>query len=334
MMQPMIPAITIKAALAGFKELGLDTAALRAAINLSQSDLDDPFAAVSNDSFGLLWSAAFNQMPDPTLPTKAGFATPSNEFGMFEHLVASAKTVGEALHIFNLFLWLVSTNLSLRFTHDSGDWVWVENDPPEPTYFISEQWTLSLIYDRFRLLLAPFTIEEVWLSQEGEGNEKLFASLWGVPVRLGLRTGFRLAAGIWEQPNAQSNPPLHQTLRTVAEQTAIKQFEEAPLVYAIRTHLPAAIQNGAFSVDDVAAELGLSKRTLQRQLSAEALTFKELLDIYRQEQAFLMLQNGQQDLATLAYSLGYNEQSSFNRAFRRWTGKSPSQWLSANHNAT
>ncbi|MEM8862830.1 MAG: AraC family transcriptional regulator, partial [Chloroflexota bacterium] len=90
---------------------------------------------------------------------------------------------------------------------------------------------------------------------------------------------------------------------------------------------------GAFSVDDVAAELGLSKRTLQRQLSAEALSFKELLDIYRQEQAFLMLQNGQQDLATLAYTLGYNEQSSFNRAFRRWTGKSPSQWLSANYNA-
>ncbi|MEM7344178.1 MAG: helix-turn-helix transcriptional regulator [Chloroflexota bacterium] len=94
-----------------------------------------------------------------------------------------------------------------------------------------------------------------------------------------------------------------------------------------RAILPKALQRGEFSAEDIAAELGLSKRTLQRRLSMENITFKELLDLYRQEQARLLLQNGARDMGRVAYALGYSEQSSFNRAFRRWAGQSPSAWL-------
>lgn len=333
-MQLMIPAVSIKAALSGLEAIGLDRAALLAAIDLKQADLENPFASAPNDLFGRLWAAAFTQRPDPTLPTQAGFGLPFNEFGLLDHLVTSATTVGEGLHILNLFLWLVATNLSLDFTHDRGDWVWVDNDPPEPSRFISEQWTLALLVQRFRIQMPPFAIEEVHLAQTAGGSAARFAELWGVPVRLGqARSGIRLAPGIWEQPNAQADPLLQQTLRTVAEQVEMKQMMDAPLVYAIRTHLPDALQRGAFSADDIAAELGLSKRTLQRRLSVENLTFQDLLDLYRQEQAVLMLQRGDRDMANIAYALGYNEQSSFNRAFRRWTGQSPSAWLAGNATA-
>ena len=176
--------------------------------------------------------------------------------------------------------------------------------------------------------MPPFAIEEVHLAQTADGSEARFAKLWGVPVRLGqARSGIRLVAGVWERPNVQADPLLQQTLRTVAQQEEMKQIVEAPLVYAIRTHLPDALQSGAFSAADIAAELGLSKRTLQRRLKAENLSFKDLLDLYRQEHAMLMLQHGDRDMANTAYALGYNEQSSFNRSFRRWTGLSPSAWL-------
>lgn len=325
----MIPAISIKAALAGFAALGLDTEALLNRIGLERATLNDPFAAVPNEAFAQLWVAAFAQRPEATLPTRAGLAVPFNEFGLLDHLVMSATTIGEGLHILNLFLWLVSTNMSLRFTHGRGDWVFVENSPRESSGSISEQWTLAVVYERFRTQIPPFSIEEVHLAHAAADDARQFTELWGVPVHLGQRaTGFRLSDGIWEQPNAQSNPHLKQTLRTVAEQVELKQIVEAPLVYAIRTRLPAALQNGAFSAQDIATELGLSKRTLQRRLSARNLSFKELLDIYRQEQAMFLMQNRDQDLASIAYALGYNEQSSFNRAFRRWTGQSPTQWLS------
>lgn len=325
-MQLLIPAITVKAALAGFEALGLDAAELLAATCLTQSDLTDPFATVPNHAFAQIWMAAFQQMPDPTLPTRAGFAVPFNEFGILDHLVATANTIGEGLHMLKLFIWLVAVNLDLRFSHSHGDWVWVETD--EPSGYISETWTLALILQRFRGQIGNFEIEEVHLSQADDLKTVEFERVWNVPVRLGQpHSGFRLKPGVWDLPNHLANPLLQQTLRGVAEQVEIAQFEKAPLVFAIRTRLPDAMESGAFSAEDIAAELGLSKRTLQRKLSAENITFKQLLDLYRQEQATFMLQSGERNMAKIAYALGYNEQSSFNRAFRRWFGQSPSGWL-------
>ena len=58
------------------------------------------------------------------------------------------------------------------------------------------------------------------------------------------------------------------------------------------------------------------------------MSFKELLDAYRQEEALRQIERGARSMTEIAYDLGYNEQSSFNRAFKRWTGTTPSRWLS------
>lgn len=327
----MYPVISFKAALAGFRELGLDSAGLLAATGIAPETLADPFASVSKDAFGRLWASAFRQLPDPTLPSRAGFAVPFSEFGVLDHLVDSASTVGECLLMLSRFLWLVSSHSDLRFSHDPHDWLWVNDEPNEPSSSVVGQWRLALILQRFHRRVPAFGVEEVHLSQADRGDVARFEELWGAPVVLGQkRSGVRLIDGVWAMPNANANPELNGALKSVAERIEIKQFEEEPLLYAIRTKLPGALERGGYSVDAMAAELGLSKRTLQRQLSAQNVTFQDLLDLYRQEQAVLMLQNGERNMSRVAYALGYHEQSSFNRAFRRWTNRSPSAWLRAN----
>jgi AraC-like DNA-binding protein len=62
----------------------------------------------------------------------------------------------------------------------------------------------------------------------------------------------------------------------------------------------------------------------------EQLTFKQILDAYRQDEAVRLTNtSGDKSLVQIAHALGYNEQSSFARAFKRWTGKTPSAWLKA-----
>lgn len=324
----MIPAITTKAALAGFKALGLDTEAILNQMGISKASLENPFASLPDKAFAQMWMLAFKQMPDPTLPTRAGMAIPFNEFGILDHLVYSAESIGEGLHILNIFLHLVATEMSISFSHGASDWVWIANDTVDNSRHISEQWTLAIIYQRFSDHLPGFNIEEVHLSQAAVVPPSCFETYWNVPVKLGQRyTGFRLSPGVWNLPNQLANPHLKETLHTVASQIEIKQFEDAPLVYAIRTRFPEALARGEFSAEEIAEELGLSKRSLQRKLAEENITFKELLDLYRQEQAMMMLANGEHDMGRIAYDLGYNEQSSFNRAFKRWTGQSPTRWL-------
>ncbi len=78
------------------------------------------------------------------------------------------------------------------------------------------------------------------------------------------------------------------------------------------------------TLEQTAAELGMSRRTLTRQLSAENTTFQCLKDQVRREQAMEMIQNGGAPIAQIAHDLGFSDASSFCRAFRSWTGTTPS----------
>ena len=77
------------------------------------------------------------------------------------------------------------------------------------------------------------------------------------------------------------------------------------------------------TIEQVAANLNLSVRTLQRKLKEEGLTYKVVLDELRKEFAIDYLKNKQLTVKEIAYMLDYAEPSSFIRSFKRWTGKSP-----------
>lgn len=287
----------------------------------------EPFAIVPNGVLGRIWNEAFRQQPDPTLPTQAGFAIPPYQFDLVDHLVETADTVGHGFQIMSLYLRFLSKTSKIRFSHDDGDWVWISDDPSEPLRHVWEQWALASACARFRRV-SGFRLDRVCLSHPEDDAAARFGELWGVPVELGqLRTGARLAEGVWGLPNAHANPPLRETLQRLADHIEFKQFEEAPIIYALRERLPHALNRGTYTAKAIAAELGLSTRSLQRRLLEVNITFKELLDLYRREQAIAMLQDGEQDLSAISYALGYSDQSSFNRAFRRWTGTSPTVWL-------
>ena len=83
---------------------------------------------------------------------------------------------------------------------------------------------------------------------------------------------------------------------------------------------------GAYSIEDVSAKIGLSKRTLQRKLSEENTTFQKQLNSVREVMALHYIENTNISTADIAYLLGYSEVNSFLRAFSTWTGKNLSDY--------
>lgn len=77
-------------------------------------------------------------------------------------------------------------------------------------------------------------------------------------------------------------------------------------------------------IDGIAAELGVSRQTLYRRLRAEETTFEELLDRLRHRLALLYLRDEHLSVKAASYRLGFSEPAAFSRAFKRWTGASPS----------
>ncbi|HET8735254.1 MAG TPA: AraC family transcriptional regulator [Pricia sp.] len=100
----------------------------------------------------------------------------------------------------------------------------------------------------------------------------------------------------------------------------------------LKDRVRAYIMNNSYlkilSIDHVAANFNLSSRNLQRKLKEEGSSFKEIVDEVRKELAMHYLKDKNNQIKDVAYSLGYNESSAFVRAFKRWTGTTPSLYLS------
>ena len=76
----------------------------------------------------------------------------------------------------------------------------------------------------------------------------------------------------------------------------------------------------------LARGLGMSDRTLGRRLSEDGLTPARLVEELRQQLAHKYLAEREFSLGRITYLLGYSDLSAFTRAFRRWTGRTPSNW--------
>lgn len=89
------------------------------------------------------------------------------------------------------------------------------------------------------------------------------------------------------------------------------------------------LHTGEVGVDAVAEKLGVSRQTLYRNLKAEGVTFEQVLDELRHRMALHYMSGKKASLNDIAYLVGFADPTSFSRAFKRWTGKSPSEYRGA-----
>lgn len=116
--------------------------------------------------------------------------------------------------------------------------------------------------------------------------------------------------------------------RSILERAA--PFEnEPPLLGEVRRTIRDRLVHGTPTAKEVAHALHLGQRTLQRRLSDLGLGFYEVLDSTRRTLAEGYLADPTLSLSEVAYLLGYAEQASFFRAFRRWHGQTPAAFRRA-----
>lgn len=133
----------------------------------------------------------------------------------------------------------------------------------------------------------------------------------------------------WANPNA--DPPVHQLMSGMARrqwQAAAddKEALRTRVLQAIRLSLDRGDSPTLAHVCDDLARGGHGQDTarhVQRQLSAQGLNFKGLLEEARRERALMQLRLTDRPLTRIAAEAGYADPSSFNRAVRRWTGMTP-----------
>ena len=115
-------------------------------------------------------------------------------------------------------------------------------------------------------------------------------------------------------------PQLKQKLAEIENQIS-ETFTER-----VQKKLFQLIPSGQFSLENVAEEFGISGRTLQRNLSVENTSFNQMVKDIQKMMTFNYLEAKELSIDEIAYLVGYSETSSFYRAFKKWTGKTVSQY--------
>ena len=135
---------------------------------------------------------------------------------------------------------------------------------------------------------------------------------------------FPSAAG--NAPLTGADPYLHDLLLSYCEEALAHRARPAE---SLRTRVENAVTpllpHGRPRIEEIARELGTSQRTLSRRLAEEGLTFERLLEEMRRDLALRYLRDARLTISRIAWLLGFQEATAFTRAFRRWTGRSPTE---------
>ncbi len=162
-----------------------------------------------------------------------------------------------------------------------------------------------------------------------EASRRLYEDYFGCPVRFGARRNklFFRAEDV-SQPFVTHNPELLELVAPQLEAELKQQLANSPLKEQAKGILKRLLAGQKPRLEDVAVELRVSNRTLQRRLLGEGITFHDLVEKARREMGQHYLSQPSLELNETAYLLGYEDPNSFIRAFHKWEGTSPGEWRS------
>jgi AraC-like DNA-binding protein len=153
-----------------------------------------------------------------------------------------------------------------------------------------------------------------------------FYALFRAPITFGAtRDSMTFPRDEVERPLPTANRALaHSNEQIVADYMA--RLDHKRFSDRVRHSLVEALPAGGVEAGHVARSLNVSLRTLQRRLADEDTTWSELLDQARRELALRFIGERQMPVKEATYMLGFSEPANFTRAFRRWTGRSPTEY--------
>jgi AraC-like DNA-binding protein len=219
---------------------------------------------------------------------------------------------------------------SLRITEEGErctiELEWMRSEQPGPPVLVGT--TLAFLLELGRRGTGqPLTARSVEFSHS-MGDVKALQAYFGCPIRIGATNNrLTLHRRDLDRLFISYNKELLEILTPVLDRSLDEQRSRS-IPEMVKWILKRSLTGGRLDIRAVASELGMSDRTLQRRLTDEGTTFKQLLTQARHEQAREYLADPKLDIKEVAFLIGYEDQNSFYRAFRLWEGDTPSKWRS------
>ncbi|HKP62521.1 MAG TPA: AraC family transcriptional regulator [Polyangiales bacterium] len=245
-------------------------------------------------------------------------------------LVAHAASLQQALGSIQDFRRLLGDQASFRVYEDSGK-VFVKcarlaDEPPRVQRFMAEV-CLGGLYLTIRRFRATAHVDLVAFEYGAPDYQQEYARVFEGRARFEQPfTGLCFDAALLAAPAPQPDAELHQALRVFATRRIAQLTDKLPYSARVLDVLVWRRPPRDVSMEDTAKLLGLSARSLRRHLSAEGRSYNELVHEALALVAKTYLLDERRTVMETAHELGFADNTSFHRAFKRWTGLTPCEY--------
>jgi AraC-like DNA-binding protein len=301
-----------------FKRAGLDIEKMRI-----------PGARYNKEKIAKLWEETGRLIEDPCFGLAAATSWHPSYLGTLGYAMLASSSLRITLERLVRFFSIITSVNSGELIEDAANktltFNFIYKDTPLPSY--REDAALALILSILRgNLQRTFSPISVSFKHSNRKCLKRYSDFFRSPVIFDAPiSSLTLSLEIADQNLPSGNKEL-ATLNDQIMSQYLAKLETSSLRKRVQTIIIEHLPSGNITIENIARQLAVSRRSLQRQLHEEGETFTSLLEKTRQDIARQYVKDKQYELTEIAFLLGFSELSTFSRSFKRWTGQSPDQY--------
>lgn len=308
------------------RERGIETSALLRGSSIEATGLAGMGARVSDHDFHQLVNNALALSDEPGLGLLLGERLNLGAHAVLGQAFLTCGDLGEVMLLFKRYYHLLAPDLDLTFEQDDARvsiaTASVQADLPltfglECIAGAMRNTIGGLLGDSDFPLCFEFPYPE-------PPHRPLYDAILGSDVHFDRPTARWSFSRFMLQRRLPSSNPAMRALYEAECARLLADLEGSGDLTAQTRRLLRKLEGQYPQMPQIASMLNVSARTYRRRLAAENTSFQTLLDEARAEHATRHLREGRLSIASIAYHLGFNDPSNFRRAYRRWTGESPS----------
>lgn len=320
----------VSTVLGAAQRLGLAPQALLAHASIPLADLKAQRWPI--DHITRLWRAAATLTQDAGFGLKAGSQVGPASFNVVSYILQSSATLRESIAVAQKFQRLIS---------DGGRFQMITGEQSSWIVYHPLQGELAFSPHQLEAVLSAVVSVSRWVTGSSmnplraQFSHAVLGPLSGYQAVFHCPVDFEQAFSGLLLDNATLDQPLPQAdaqLTAVHQQhaalrlAALSEESTADLTTQLRGWLADQLGQALPGRAQAAQAFGMSERSLARRLQGLELSYTHLLDAARKEHACQSVAHTQRAFTDIAQSLGFAEASTFNRAFKRWTGRTPGEY--------
>ncbi|WP_417598015.1 AraC family transcriptional regulator ligand-binding domain-containing protein [Oceanospirillum sp.] len=297
-------------------------------VGLNQDDFTRPDTRFPADKFSQVLSRLAKASSNPYISLRLAEATQPRMLGSTGFLISTADTLGDALEVLEEYLPILFESATLRLTQDK-QFTRLTLDIEDETRNVAEFFLACLLNWPRWLTGQQIPVQQVDLAYPEPPSGHRYHQLFAAEVNFEAGNNSILLANQYlSLPCTDANREMHQLHREFADALLGASHKKLALTAQIRHLIREQIlsQGDVIRREEVARQLGLSLRTLQRKLGELNTNFQTLYDQTRKELCLQMIRKGELSFGEIAFQLGFSNQSAFQKAFKRWAGMPPSRY--------